>query len=108
MNASSAGRQHYPTVRLTLTFPPPRTERIPAGFLIMEFVTVTPAGRRRYLEILATHLLRNRDVIDELHWWLNTRDPHDVACIHRLADRYPNFSRHCQADERETFAGRQH
>jgi len=34
----------------------------------MKFVTVTPAGRRRYLEILATYLLRNRDVIDELHW----------------------------------------
>jgi hypothetical protein len=59
----------------------------------MKFVTVTPAGRRRYLEILATYLLRNRDVIDEHHWWLNTRDPHDVAYIYRLADRYPDFFR---------------
>jgi len=59
----------------------------------MKFVTVTPAGRRQYLDILAAYLLRNRDKIDEHHWWLNTRVPEDVAYVHRLADRYPDFFR---------------
>lgn len=59
----------------------------------MKFITVTPAGRRRYLEVLAAYLLRNRDVIDEHHWWLNTRVPKDIAFIHQLADRYPDFFR---------------
>jgi len=62
------------------------TRKIP-----MKFVTVTPAGRRRYLEILASYLLRHRDVIDEHHWWLNTREPEDVAFVHQLADQHPNF-----------------
>ena len=59
----------------------------------MKFVTVTPAGRRRYLEVLAAYLLRNRDIIDEHHWWLNTRVPKDIAFIHQLTDRYPDFFR---------------
>ena len=57
----------------------------------MRLVTVTPAGRRPYLEILANYLLRHRDVIAEHRWWLNTRVPEDVAYIYRLTDRYPEF-----------------
>jgi hypothetical protein len=59
----------------------------------MRLVTVTPAGRRPYLEILANYLLRHRDVIAEHRWWLNTRVPEDVAYIYRLTDRYPDFFR---------------
>lgn len=59
----------------------------------MRVVTVTPAGRRRYLEVLASYLLRRRDVIAEHRWWLNTRRPEDVAYIYHLADRYPDFFR---------------
>ena len=59
----------------------------------MRLVTVTPAGRRPYLEILANYLLRRRDIISEHRWWLNTRRPRDVAYIYQLADRYPDFFR---------------
>lgn len=59
----------------------------------MRLVTVTPAGRRPYLEILANYLLRRRDVIAEHQWWLNTRVPEDIAYIYRLTDRYPDFFR---------------
>jgi hypothetical protein len=59
----------------------------------MRLVTVTPAGRRPYLEILANYLLRRHDLIAEHQWWLNTRVPEDVAYIYRLADRYPSFFR---------------
>lgn len=56
-------------------------------------VTVTPAGRKRYVEILANYLLRNRHVIAEHRWWVNTRNPEDVAYLLRLTDRYPDFFR---------------
>lgn len=56
-------------------------------------VTVTPAGRRRYVEILANYLLRNRHLVAEHQWWVNTRVPEDVAYLLRLSDRYPDFFR---------------
>ena len=59
----------------------------------MKVISVTPAGRRQYLEILASYLLRNRNLIHEHHWWLNTRNPEDVAYIHCLADAHPDFFR---------------
>jgi hypothetical protein len=54
-------------------------------------VTVTPAGRRRYLRVLHRHLLRHRDVIDKHIWWVNTVDPEDVAYLESLAAAYPGF-----------------
>lgn len=59
----------------------------------MKVISVTPAGRHKYLELLAKYLLRQRDLIDEHYWWLNTREPEDVAYIYRLVDRYPGFFR---------------
>lgn len=59
----------------------------------MKVISVCPAGRRRFLEILVPYLLRNRDVIHEHHWWLNTRDPGDVAYIRGLASEHPSFFR---------------
>jgi hypothetical protein len=79
-------RRPYDPAHPSLAFPFVRISSV-------KYVTVTPAGRRRYLDILASYLLRNRDVIDEHHWWLNTRVPEDVAYVHRLADRYPDFFR---------------
>lgn len=57
----------------------------------MKLVTVTPAGRRRYLEVLVPYLLRSRDAIAEHRWWVNTRDPEDLAYLHRLVDEHPDF-----------------
>jgi hypothetical protein len=54
-------------------------------------VTVTPAGRRRYLEILVPYLLANREQIAEHHFWLNTRDQKDIEYIYRLTEQYPDF-----------------
>ncbi|TWT95304.1 hypothetical protein Pla108_34490 [Botrimarina colliarenosi] len=59
----------------------------------MRLVTVTPAGRRRYLEALVPYLLRSRDVIAEHRWWVNTRNPQDLAYLHGLVDQYPDFFR---------------
>ncbi len=54
-------------------------------------VVVTPAGRRRYLEILIRHVLRQRHVVDEYRLWVNTRDPDDLRCIEELVAAHPGF-----------------
>lgn len=57
----------------------------------VKVVSVTPAGRRRYIEILARYLLRNRRHIDEHHFWINTDDPEDIRYLEELAGQYPEF-----------------
>ncbi len=57
----------------------------------MKVISVTPAGRKRYLEILVPYLLNNREYITEHHFWLNTLDKEDVDYIESLAKDYPNF-----------------
>ncbi len=54
-------------------------------------IVVTPAGRRRYLEILIAYLLRQRGIVDEYHLWANTRDADDLAYIDQLAHAHPGF-----------------
>ena len=57
----------------------------------MRVISVTPAGRRRYLTALAAHLLRQRHVIDEHHWWLNTANEDDARYVYELCAQYPDF-----------------
>lgn len=54
-------------------------------------VTVTPAGRKAYLEILAAYLLKYRAQIDEHHFWVNTDNAEDIAYLEGLAQQYPDF-----------------
>lgn len=61
----------------------------------MRVVSVTPAGRRRYLAALVPHLLRQRHVIAEHHWWLNTSDEADVRYIREITARHPDFFKIC-------------
>lgn len=49
-------------------------------------VVVTPAGRRRYLEILAEYVLRESDV-DRWDLWLNTETGDDIECLNELTAR---------------------
>ena len=44
-----------------------------------------PAGRQRYLEILAPYLEGLRPVVDSVHFWVNTRDPDDLDYIRSVA-----------------------
>lgn len=46
-------------------------------------VCVTPAGRRRYMELLVPYILRSA-LIDEYQLWQNTTDADDLAFLHRL------------------------
>ncbi len=49
-------------------------------------IVVTPAGRKRYLEILAKHVLRCSEV-DEWHLWANTSDQDDLNWMVDLRKR---------------------
>ncbi|QPF86073.1 hypothetical protein IC762_07165 [Bradyrhizobium genosp. L] len=50
----------------------------------MKVIAVTPAGRRRYLDVLAKHILSD-EAVAEWHLWDNCRDPVDRAYIQSLA-----------------------
>jgi hypothetical protein len=54
-------------------------------------VSVTPAGRKKYLEILVPYLLDNRHLIDEHRFWVNTTNPEDIAYMESLQRDYPDF-----------------
>ena len=54
-------------------------------------ISVTPAGRERYLRILVPYLLQNRHLISEHHFWLNTDKTSDIRYIKSLARKYPDF-----------------
>lgn len=54
-------------------------------------VSVTPAGRRKYLEVLAPYLRRETGIIDRHEWWINTTDEDDIAYIHSLSRERPDF-----------------
>jgi hypothetical protein len=51
----------------------------------MKVIAVTPAGRRRYLELLAKYVLGD-DAVAEWHLWDNCRDPADRTYIQSLTD----------------------
>jgi hypothetical protein len=50
----------------------------------MKVIAVTPAGRRRYLEVLAKYILGD-EAVTEWHLWDNCRDPADRVYIQSLA-----------------------
>lgn len=54
----------------------------------MKRIIVTPAGRKTYLDLLLTNLLKCRHEFDEWHLWVNTPIPEDAAHIRYLADKY--------------------
>lgn len=56
-----------------------------------KIISVTPAGRKRYLEILVPYLLQNRHILSEHHFWLNTKNQEDIDYIVGLGKQYPDF-----------------
>ncbi len=50
-------------------------------------IAVTPAGRQKYLEILVPYVLKNHEIIDEYHLWLNTENKTDLHYIGQLANQ---------------------
>jgi hypothetical protein len=54
-------------------------------------VCVTPAGRKRYLEVLIPYILRLRDVVDEYRLWVNTENLEDIEYMKSVQEKYPDF-----------------
>lgn len=47
-------------------------------------VVVTPAGRRRYLELLIPQVVGLADIVDEYQLWVNTTDSDDIAYMENV------------------------
>ena len=57
----------------------------------MRVVIVTPAGRRRYLEILIKYVESLRPIVDEYRLWVNTVDNNDIAFMQLYEKNNPGF-----------------
>jgi hypothetical protein len=54
----------------------------------MKKIIVTPAGRKRYLEILHSNLHKCKDEFDKWVIWVNTTNPEDIEFIEELNKNY--------------------
>jgi hypothetical protein len=50
----------------------------------MRRILVTPAGRKRYLEVLLSNLKKVRDEFDEWILWVNTDDKFDISYMEQI------------------------
>jgi len=54
-------------------------------------VVVTPAGRRRYLEILFRYILKLRPIMDEYRLWVNTENNEDIEYMREFQKQHSDF-----------------
>ena len=54
-------------------------------------VVVTPAGRKRYLELLIPQVLALRPIVDEYRRWMNTTNEEDIAYMESVAKEHEEF-----------------
>ena len=47
-------------------------------------VVCTPAGRKRYMEILFYYILKQKHIIDEYRIWVNTKNQDDINWFEKL------------------------
>jgi hypothetical protein len=50
----------------------------------MKRIIVTPAGRKKYMDLLAKHLAKQRSSFDEWHIWQNTENIEDIQFFNTL------------------------
>ena len=56
-----------------------------------KIVVVTPAGRKRYMEILFQYLIKQKHIIDEYRIWVNTGNVDDLKWFEELNTQYKDF-----------------
>lgn len=71
--------------------------RVPASTKNFKVIGVTPAGRKRYLEILVPYLLQQRGQLREHHFWLNTENAEDISYIKEVCKKYPDFFKYVES-----------
>jgi len=56
-----------------------------------KIISVTPAGRAGYIDVLYRYLLKNQGIIDEHHFWINTKNRSDIIYIENLCKKHSFF-----------------
>lgn len=56
-----------------------------------KIIVVTPAGRKRYLELLLPNILALRPIVDEYRLWVNTDDPSDIQYMQEIEQEHKPF-----------------
>lgn len=54
-------------------------------------IVVTPAGRKRYLELLIPQIAALRPIVDEYHLWANTVNRDDIYYMYEQEEKYEGF-----------------
>lgn len=70
-----------------------------------KIISVTPAGRKRYLKILDFYLRKNKNIIDKHIFWVNTKNQEDIDYMKYLVKKYPEFYEleYLNQDSKETY-----
>jgi len=50
-----------------------------------KMVVVMPAGRKRYMELMLPHILKQKGIVDEFRIWCNTKNQFDLDYIEQIA-----------------------
>jgi hypothetical protein len=56
-----------------------------------KIVTISPVGRRKYLNVLLPYLLRDSDIIDQHIFWINTDNTYDISAVYSMVCQNPDF-----------------
>ena len=56
-----------------------------------KIVVVTPAGRKKYMNILLSYILKQKNIIDEYRIWVNTTNLEDLNWFKELNTQYKDF-----------------
>ena len=56
-----------------------------------KIVVVTPAGRKKYMEILLHYILMQQQIVDEYRIWVNTNNEDDITWFKELRIKYPSL-----------------
>jgi len=56
-----------------------------------KIVVVTPAGRRRYLELLIPQIIKLRPIVDKYVLWVNTTNQDDISYMIEIEKKYSGF-----------------
>ena len=56
-----------------------------------KLVVTIPAGRKRYMEVMLPHILKQKGFIDELRIWCNTKNQSDIDYIQKIISSNRDF-----------------
>ena len=70
-----------------------------------KIIVVIPAGRKRYLELLLPYLLKEKNIIDEIHLWCNTNNNEDIEYMETQVSIHPDLIKLRRIDGINSYKG---